>query len=321
MSRASNVATMKQKDRTILLAENLDTNLLQEDQNYLVSQFGEELSRRMDMSLSVLYIQSSPKTFFQKGISPTLSKVQMDVFEDLYKSMNGEDSNVDFYIEEGDVAETLLSWSSRADVPNPRFIIVSAGKSARLKKNFFGKITENLVEHAKVPLLIFGPSAIANGFEIDAQKRIKILLITDLSRMSRMAEVYAHYVARKTGGHIVLCHSHAERVKDFKKSFSAHDLSEENLETVFKNMMTESKRLYEKRLEYLKKRGISCEGLFLTEERDFVKSILNETRDDYDLVVMGTSSHSQAILGGTARKILMKSPVPVLLCRVGTALH
>lgn len=322
MSKVSNVTpTIPQKGRTILLAEDLNKSGAQSQRAYLVSQFGEELSRRMDMPLSVLYIQSTPKSFFQKNMDPTLSEMQKDVFENLYKSMSGEGSNIDFYVEEGDVAETLLSWSERIDVPSPRFIIVSAGKGAGIKRTFLGKITENLVAHAKIPLLIFGPSAIDSGFEIDANKRLKILLITDLSRMSRMAEVYAHYVARKTGGHIVLCHSHAERVKDFRKSFNAHDLSSESLEAIFKNMMTESKRLYEKRLDYLKKRGISCEGLFLSEEKDFVKTVLNEAEDEYDLIMMGTTSHSQSVLGGSARKILMKSPVPVLLCRTGPIIH
>lgn len=321
MSKVSNeTKMMSPKGRTILLAEDLSKSGksgVQGQQAYLVSQFSEELSRRMDMPLSVLYIQSAPKSFLRKNLNPTWSEIQKEVFKSLYKSMSGEDANIDFYVEEGDVAETLISWSERLDVPTPRFIIVSAGRGAGVKRNFLGKITENLVAHAKVPLLIFGPSAIESGFEIDTHKRLKILLITDLSRMSRMAEVYAHYIARKTGGHIVLCHSHSERVKDFKKSFTAHDLSSENLETIFKSMMAESKHLYEKRLEYLKKRGISCEGLFLTDDKDFVKSVLNEARDEYDLIMMGTSSHSQAVLGGSARKILMKSPIPVLLCRTG----
>lgn len=322
MSKVSSVThTMSPRGRTILLAEDLNKSGVQGERAYLVSQFGEELSRRMDMPLSILYIQSTPKSFFQKNIDPTLSDMQREVFENLYRSMSGEGTNIDFYVEEGDVAETLLSWSERVDVPTPRFIIVSAGKGAGVKRTFLGKITENLVAHAKVPLLIFGPSAIDGGFEIDSHKRLKILLITDLSRMSRMAEVYAHYVARKTGGHIVLCHSHAERVNDFKKSFKAHDLSSENLDAIFKNMLTESKRLYEKRLEYLKKRGISCEGLFLSEEKDFVKTVLSEARDEYDLIMMGTASHSQSVLGGSARKILMKSPVPVLLCRTGPIVH
>ncbi|AHI06653.1 universal stress protein [Bdellovibrio bacteriovorus W] len=309
------------KGRTILLAEDLNRVRGDSDNSYLVSQFSEEISRRLDMPLSVLYIQNTPKSLFQKNRSPVLSATQKEVFESLYKTMSGEASNVGFYVEEGEVAETLLSWSERIDVPSPRFIIVSAGKGAGVKKTFLGKVTENLVAHAKVPLLIFGPAAIENGFQIDEAKRLKILLITDLSRMSRMAEVYAHYIARKTGGHIVLCHSHAERVKDFKKSFTAHELTPENVEMISKNMLSESKRLYEKRLDYLKNRGISCEGLFLSEEKDFVKSVLHEVQDDYDLVLMGTVSHSQAALGGSARKILMKSPVPVLLCRASTITH
>lgn len=154
----------------------------------------------------------------------------------------------------------------------------------------------------------------------------KILYTTDLSQNARYAFGYAASIANQYGAKITILHvlqtlphDALVRVSYVLGEERWKDLQEQNEQKVLNTIKT---RL-EKFCDDMKASLVECP--FLVDEilvipGEPVEVIISQIKTDtYDLVVMGThgmGALADAMIGSTARRVLRRSELPVLVIRL-----
>ena len=154
----------------------------------------------------------------------------------------------------------------------------------------------------------------------------KILYVTDLSENSRYAYGYAASIAHRYGAGVTVLHVMETISHNASAQISAYIGEEEWAEIKNKNKQ-EVMDTIKNRLEDFCSEASSelAECPFITDatmvkEGQASDVILEEAHNkDFDLVVMGTHGHSafvDAMIGGTARRVLRRCKKPVLAVRL-----
>ncbi len=154
-----------------------------------------------------------------------------------------------------------------------------------------------------------------------------ILYATDLSPHSPGVFRYAMSLAQQYGGKIVIVHA-MEPLSPFAKSMVDLYVSKEKSEKLHADAMEKMQDMIRERLE------LFCKDELCTDPqgRDRVTDILilegrppevilqEAARLKPDVIVMGSHGHTavgEILLGTTAHRVMQRSPVPVLLVRLG----
>jgi nucleotide-binding universal stress UspA family protein len=165
----------------------------------------------------------------------------------------------------------------------------------------------------------------------------KILFATDLSESSRYAFAHAIYMANRFGAGLTILHVMTE-IQSLDTSISYH-IGKQQWEKIKQQRQQEAgETLIGKKRDDLAIRDALekyCDGAreclldrsvvtdeIIVERGDPVKHILKYTEDrNCDLIVVGNhgqGSLAGAMMGSTAKRVLKKSKVPVLVVRVPT---
>lgn len=160
----------------------------------------------------------------------------------------------------------------------------------------------------------------------------KILYATDLSESARHAFSYALTLSRTFGAKIVFLHVLPEKDQVLLSRSLIGYIGQDKWDAFKKEEEAEAKNaLIGKRRDHLvvkevlghfskKSRGGEQTGDEIVVKRgDEVEQILAQAKESQcDIIVMGTHGHktlAEAMLGSTARKVLDKSDIPVLVVK------
>jgi nucleotide-binding universal stress UspA family protein len=161
----------------------------------------------------------------------------------------------------------------------------------------------------------------------------KILYATDLSENARFAFAYAVSLANLYGAKIVLLHVLPE-VSELMEKHIVGYIDSDKWEEIKAHHFDEAREaLIGKRknhlavqdvLHHFSKNAIQGEGAgtqeIIVERGNPVEEIINQSKKlNCDLIVMGTHGHgtlADAMIGSTARRVVRRSEIPVLVVRL-----
>jgi nucleotide-binding universal stress UspA family protein len=153
----------------------------------------------------------------------------------------------------------------------------------------------------------------------------KILYVTDMSYNSRLAFSYAASLTKQFNADLMVLHA-IEPVNPYTHSHISGMMGEAewvNIQMDFENKMVDD--LGTKLREFCNHLQTSSEEIKLKDEHLLVRKgvsvdvILDVSRElEADLIVMGTHGYGMvkdALMGGTARRIVRRSEIPVMVVR------
>lgn len=273
----------------------------------LLEKLAAELSRRMKMSLKVLYAIDIPANILKRNESVPL------LAED-YMHRLAIKAKLEFL--EGSPIELLLKEDRKKN--GPELIVLGTRGNRGLKKAFLGSVSEEVLRHANTPVLVLGAEAQERRYKLSANKKLKLMVLTDLTPASGPAEREALKLAKILKADIVLTYSIGDQIRRLKNMLYSQRIVNRGVDEMFVKMREEADESLKRKVQAYQRQGIAVEGRMLRSEKDVSRVVSGEVEGDCDMVVMGTHSRNKfltAFLGSTARNMILRSPVPVLIVR------
>jgi nucleotide-binding universal stress UspA family protein len=273
----------------------------------LLENLAAEMARRMHADLKVLYALDVPTNVIEKNdILPLLMEDQARRF--------AVKAKVDF--QKGSPVELILKEDHKKN--GPELIVLGSRGNRGIKKAFLGSVSEEILRHAHKPVLILGAEAQSQRYKLPADKKMKLLVLTDLTAASGPAEREALKLAKKLKANLVLAYSIGDQIRRLKDMLYSQRIVSQGVEEMFVKMREEANQSLKRKVQAYQRQGVAVEGLMLKTEKDIARVVSKDAEEKYDMVVMGTHSRNKfltAFLGSTARKMILRSPIPVLVVR------
>jgi nucleotide-binding universal stress UspA family protein len=201
----------------------------------------------------------------------------------------------------GNPAEEILDFAEGQDVDI--IVVGSLGKSG-IKRFVLGSVSEKVVRHAKVPVLIVREQKGEKSYK-------KILIATDGSKAAENAADYGIEIAKWHGAKV-----YAVYVADIT-SFDSILMDEVWVKNTYEQLEKIGYRAIYNLEEDVKAAGIEAESILL--KGNTAKEILDFAEEQkVDMIVLGSIGKSGVqnfLLGGTSGKVSRNSKIPVLVVR------
>lgn len=155
----------------------------------------------------------------------------------------------------------------------------------------------------------------------------KILCATDLSPNARYSFVYAASLAHRYGAGITIIHVLEPEIPDGYANYLSSYMADVKWEDIKKRQEEEAISAIKTRLsqfsEEVAREHVSCvfniDEIIAIRGNPVEKILLNTKSGDFDMVVMGSRGHGtfvDAMMGSTARRVLRRCEIPVLVVRL-----
>jgi nucleotide-binding universal stress UspA family protein len=201
----------------------------------------------------------------------------------------------------GDPAEEILDFAEGQDVDI--IVVGSLGKSG-IKRFVLGSVSEKVVRHAKVPVLVVRERK-------EEKPHKKILIATDGSKAAENAADYGIEIAKWHGAKV-----YAVYVIDITFSDSIM-MDEAWVKNTYEQLEKIGRKAISDLEEDAKAAGIEAESILL--KGNPAKEILDIAEEqEVDMIVVGSIGKSGVqnfLLGGTSGKVSRNSKIPVLVVR------
>lgn len=221
---------------------------------------------------------------------------------------------VKYTLKFGSPAERILK--AVRSTPSPELVVVGTQGQKGLKRLLIGSVAEEVIRHARRPVMVIGPEAQGTGWNFNTKKQLKILVATDLGRNSRAAEHYALSLAKRIGGAIVLFHCLGESFRRIMTDCSmVSGWVPLNLEEILAGIKEDAIKAIEQKVRFFEKHNVPC--YYKCDDKQIASacSIYQEGEKDYSFVVMGTHGRNvllNAFFGSTARETILNASIPVI---------
>src|SRR5208283_5250597 len=217
-------------------------------------------------------------------------------------------------IKSGSPAERILK--TVRSTPSPEIVVVGTQGRKGLKRLLIGSVAEEVIRHAKRPVMVIGPEAQEKVWDFNAKKQLKILVATDLGKNSRPAEHYALSLAKRMGAGIVLFHCLGESFRRIVTDCSmVAGWVPFNLEEILAGIQEDAIKAIEQKARFFEKHKVPCYYKVDDKRIPSACSIYQEGEKDYSFVVMGTHGRNallNAFFGSTARETILNASIPVI---------
>lgn len=288
--------------RSILVAEDLDQFTDQgQRRGKTVRGVAQDFSRLLREDLRLFYVEE------QKDAQSHEKALKL-----LAKEVS---SRTKYEIHAGSPAEEILKAIHQW--PRPEMVIMGTQGHTGIEKLFEGSVAEKVLLKSERPVMVIGPHAQEKFFRVGNNKRLKILVATDLSRDSRPVEQYALSLAARTGAELILFHSVFEKLKRVQEASIASGFVNFDMERIFQKMQRDAKEdLLEKRSR-VRQAMVDCHYVIADPTLRLREGLLSEAAKSYCMIVMGTHSKRNALvrafLGSTARDTILQAEIPVVI--------
>lgn len=307
-------------EESILLADDLaNTSEAGRSRSHLIRDLAAELSRRLNLSLRILYVANTHKNFFTKVQTEKIDKRDKEALTLLKKEMSHYPIRAKIMSIDGEPISSILKQEKKNGAVE-MIVLGSQGKRG-LQKALIGSVSEEVLRHSISPVIVLGPEARKNKFELPMEGPLRILLLTDLSSASLHAEDYAISLAQRLGAQLTMCYSVGHQIHELKEMIYSRRINNLSIEAVFRNLNKDAERTLTKKVKQAERRRVDVDKLLIKEERKLEDIVPKRVGDAYDLIVMGTHSRNRfltAFIGSSARNLILKAPIPVIIVRSPT---
>ena len=275
-----------------------------------------EFSKLLSLKVELIFVINSPPALGKTQKTATIEKdfeplrlAALDHFK-----QNGVQAQIQ--IRAGNPAKEIIKFLEI--LPNPQFLVIGTHGRKGLSRLFLGSIAEEVIRHSKIPTLALGPQA-QNKFTAGGlSSKSQILLLSDLSKSTLAAEKFALKLTRISGCKLSVLNCLGDHILKTRLSLYGSGYVPLDLNKMFEDMKKEATRKLKMRLPIWKKHARSVSATLDTHEELIEKTFERELKKDYDLVVMGTHGRGpllDAFIGSTTRKVILRSPLPVIIIR------
>lgn len=301
----------------ILLADDLkDNSVTGWERSVTLRKIAKYFSEKLKLNIKLVYVDDlSNETkhltqFDSKRIATWQKKIQ-SAFRGAKSALP---SKAELAVKIGSPAERISELISTD--PRPDLVIMGTRNRSAIRKLFLGSVSEEVVRHSERPIMVCGPNTVGTTFTKSKDKKLNMIVFTDLQRNSVRAEKYAVYLAKKLGANLTLCLSVGDQAMGLRNTLYASGYIPNNLEDTIRYMYEDAADSLLKKVNQFKKLGLVVEGKILSQESPLSKVIAAEIKRNYDLVVMGTHGRSQvmkAFIGSSTRSAILKATIPVIV--------
>ena len=283
-----------------------------------ISSVASSLAQHLKTGVELLYVEDSK--FYPRGkVDPARIQAWHAGHQELLvESSRRLQVPVRCSLASGSPAEQIvMKLHSR---PASELVILGTQGLKGLKHLLIGSVAEEVIRHARRPVMVIGPNAQKKELPLVGRKQARILVATDLSKNSRAAEHYARSLAGRIGARVVLYHCLGDSYRTIIDQSMVPGMIPFNLDDVFGEMREDSIKALKQKRDSFQKNGVPCE--YKIEESVILSScaIYQESERGYSFVIMGTHGRNvllAAYIGSTARETILNASIPVITVHSG----
>ncbi|MFM6928354.1 MAG: universal stress protein [Bdellovibrio sp.] len=273
-----------------------------------------EFAKKMNLTVELLFVMNLNSKLFKKKqltiLSETVNAVKTSVENQFAKSQ----VPLKIKIKYGVPVEEILGEINLLD--KLQLLVLSTQGKKGLQKTLLGSVTEDVLRNSQVPALVLGPAAQEKQSVLKMDKNLRIHFLTDLGDSSIEAENYVLKLCTQLNCSVVIIHSIGEQIKTLRDNIYSTGYLTFNMEQMFNQMVEDAQRALQRKVRSWTKQGIKATSLLIEKEEPLEKSLKLQRSSEAGLIVMGTHGRNKVIssfIGSTARKVVLSSPVPVIV--------
>jgi nucleotide-binding universal stress UspA family protein len=305
--------------RSILVADNIEN---QTDSGKRCSQAirsaASFFAQRLKIGIKLLYVEDLKAFPFGK-LGSFRFLAWHSAHEERLKQIGKQfNATVSSFLKSGSPAEQIIKvLRSR---PSPELLVVGTKGKKGLKRLLIGSVAEEVIRHAKRPVMVIGPIAQEMGQEISSQKQFKILVPTDLGKNSRAAERYALSLAKRMDARVTLLHCLWDRINAIIVNTAFSGMTAFNINEIIAGSRDEVIGSMIRKTNFFQMHGVPCD--YKIEDKGILSKceVYQECESGYSVVVMGTRGRNallNAFFGSTARESILNATIPVIVVHSG----
>lgn len=302
------------KPASLMVADDIQQGAEYEKRSNAVRSYATMLAEKLGASIDLVYVEKFPLypshvsrykaliVQYAKGKRARLNEI-VGTFRTPAKAI----------LISGEPANRILSLSSKRAY---EMVVLGTHGRVGLKRLILGSVAEEVVRHARIPVMTIGPESHEGAPRFLSGSSLKVLIPTSLTSNSIRAEEYGITLAKRLGAEVVFFHSMHETIHPiFLTAFSVPNpppqirgLFMEMKDSLIKQLSTKVKKALRKKVYatyVLNEQTIEASDAVLTESAKIGAS----------LIVMGTHGRSLisgAYFGRTARDVILAATVPVV---------
>jgi len=216
-------------------------------------------------------------------------------------------AKVETYLEEGEPTEEILR---RLDEEDYSFVMLGSRGTSLFKRLFLGSVAENVLHHAKQPVLLLKSYPCEEGGKTTYSLTCgsvfeKILYVTDLSEGAEKALPYLEKMKDIPGVTLDILHVHDTRAMEYMSTEKIQEIS------------AEEKGRIEQMRKNLAEKGFVVEA-HIVEDHPVAGILKYAEEKKPSLLVIGAKGKSklmEMVLGSVTETIIHKAPCSVFVIR------
>ena len=305
--------------RPILIADDIDNRTaVGKRRSQAIQSAASSLAQRIQANITLLYVEDIT-TYSLDGFDSSRFHEWHELHQERLAEMSRKFTVPTIWsLKSGSPAEQILKVL-RSGTP-PELVVLGTQGRKGVKRLLMGSVAEEVIRHAKRPVMVIGPMAQEKDQDLRTQKQLKILVATDITRNSHAAEQYALSLAKRLGARVVLFHCLWDSYSAIMRPSMISGMVPLNLEKVLDKVKEDSIETMLKKVRFFQDRGAAC--AYILDEKAVLStcSVFQEALQGYSFVVMGTHGRNAvltAFFGSTARETILNASIPVIIVHSG----
>lgn len=273
-----------------------------------------ELAKKMNLEAEFLFVINLNAKIFKKKKEDLLNETVKSVKASVESQFAKSQVPLKFRIKYGVPVEEILGEINF--IEKLRFLVLGTQGKKGLPKALLGSVAEDVLRNAAVPVLVIGPVAQERRAILNLDKGLQIFFLTDLSDSSDEAENLVLRLCTQLKCSVVIVHSIGEQIKKIRDNLYSTGYIPFNIDQMFNQMVEDAQRALQRKARTWERQGVKATFLLIEKEEGIEKSLKMQSSFRAGLIIMGTHGRNKVVssfLGSTARKVLLASPVPVMI--------
>jgi nucleotide-binding universal stress UspA family protein len=276
------------------------------------------LAKRLGANITLLYVEDI-KTYPLGSFDSSRFREWHDVHQERLAEMSRQlPVPTNWSLRSGSPAEQILKVLRSKT--QPELVVLGTQGKKGVKRLLIGSVAEEVIRQAKRPVMVIGPLAQNKDRELSAQKQMKILVATDLTRNSHPAEQYALSLAKRLRARTVLFNCLWDSYSAIMRPSMISGMVPLNIENILDKVREDTVATMQQKARFFQERGVTCTYTIEEKAVPSTCAVFHEALQGYSQVVMGTHGRNAvltAFFGSTARETILNASVPVIIVHSG----
>lgn len=304
--------------KTVMIADDLAERSAQGRlRSLLLRDSAIEIAKKLKLEIDLLYVKNLNASLLNKKQVQALEESFDDISNAALSQFKKSGVKGRIHLRTGTPADEILNFATISEAP--QFMVLGTHGKKGFTKMILGSVAEEVLRHAKLPVMVLGPAAQDKQSSLKITKDSKILLLTDLSVSSTAAEDFALQMSQDFDCPVTALHSVGEQIMKTRTTLYGSGYVPFDMDKMFAELNDDARKSLTRKVTGWQEKGYPVTALLNIQEEPVEKTVLSHIRKGgYTCVVMGTHGRNKfltAFLGSSARKAILSSPVPVFVVR------